>query len=173
MVSRIIDGRMFIAGGNKDQQLSSIVQTHLFDPTTNLWSLGPNMAARRWYPTVTPLSNGGLITSGRVDTPECGRWPAACVRSTPRRLACRCTRGWTSPRTAGPSTRVDQTLRARPDRHRDMAALGQRDTINRDYGGHALFDVGKVLVAGGGPSTKDARVVDFNGATPRSRRRRR
>src|SRR6476661_7845398 len=44
--------------------------------------------------------------------------------------------------------------------------LGQRDTINRDYGGHALCDVGKMLVAGGGPSTKDARVVDFSGATP-------
>jgi hypothetical protein len=45
-------------------------------------------------------------------------------------------------------------------------ALGQRDTINRDYGGHALFDVGKMIVAGGGPSTKDALVVDLNGATP-------
>jgi len=33
-------------------------------------------------------------------------------------------------------------------------------------GGHALFDVGKMLIAGGGPSTKDARVVDLTGATP-------
>ena len=40
------DGRMFIAGGNKDQQLNGIVQTHLFDPATNTWSLGPNMAGR-------------------------------------------------------------------------------------------------------------------------------
>ena len=69
------------AGGNKDQQLNGIVQTHLFDPVTNLWSLGPNMLGGRWYPTVTPLSNGEmLITSGRVDTPGCGRRPAACVR---------------------------------------------------------------------------------------------
>src|SRR6185295_4457668 len=35
-----------------------------------------------------------------------------------------------------------------------------------DYGSHALYDVGKMLVAGGGPSTKDARVVDITGATP-------
>ena len=27
--------------------------------------------------------------------------------------------------------------------------FGQRDTINRDYGSHALYDVGKILVAGG------------------------
>src|SRR5262245_25134508 len=70
-LSHLLDGRMFFAGGNRDQQLNGIVQTHLFDHATNLWSLGPNMAAGRWYPTVTPLSNGEmLITSGRVDTPE-------------------------------------------------------------------------------------------------------
>ena len=46
-------------------------------------------------------------------------------------------------------------------------ALGPRDTINRDYGGRTLFDVGKLLVAGGGPSTSDARVVDLNGPTPK------
>jgi hypothetical protein len=32
--------------------------------------------------------------------------------------------------------------------------LGTRDSINRDYSGHATFDVGKMLIAGGGPSTK-------------------
>src|SRR5205085_11187076 len=63
-LAHLIDGRIFIAGGHKDQALNGIVQTRLFDPTTNLWSLGPNMAAGRWYPTVTPLNNGEmLITS--------------------------------------------------------------------------------------------------------------
>jgi hypothetical protein len=61
----------------------------------------------------------------------------------------------------------DQTLRALNTAGTGAwQTLGQRDTINRDYGGHALFDIGKVLVAGGGSSTKDARVVDLNGATP-------
>src|SRR3954468_12060623 len=70
-LAHLLDGRIFVAGGNKDQQLNGIVQTHLFDPSTDLWSLGPNMASGRWYPTVTPLNNGEmLITSGRVDTPE-------------------------------------------------------------------------------------------------------
>jgi hypothetical protein len=70
-LAHLPDGRLFTAGGNKDQQLSGIVQTHLFDPASNTWSLGPDMAAGRWYPTVTPLSNGEmLITSGRVDVPE-------------------------------------------------------------------------------------------------------
>src|ERR671938_541286 len=70
-LAHLVDGRLFIAGGNKDQQLNGIVQTHIFDPATNTWSLGPDMLAGRWYPTVTPLRNREmLITSGRVDTPE-------------------------------------------------------------------------------------------------------
>ena len=35
-LAHLVDGRMFIAGGNKDQQLNGIVQTHLFDPCRNL-----------------------------------------------------------------------------------------------------------------------------------------
>src|SRR3954468_17775767 len=70
-LAHLADGRLFVAGGNKDQQLNGIVQTHLFDPASNLWSLGPNMAAGRWYPTVTPLSNGEmLIPSGGPAMPE-------------------------------------------------------------------------------------------------------
>src|SRR4051794_36910475 len=70
-LAHLFDGRMFMAGGNKDQQLNGIVQTHLFDPATNAWSRGPDMMGGRWYPTVTPLRNKEmLITSGRVNTPE-------------------------------------------------------------------------------------------------------
>ena len=58
----------------------------------------------------------------------------------------------------------DQTLRAlNPSGTGTWQTFGQRDSINRDYGGHAIFDIGKILVAGGGPSTNDARVVDING----------
>ena len=42
----------------------------------------------------------------------------------------------------------------------------QRDSIDRSYGAHAMYDIGKILVAGGGNSTKDARVIDLNGADP-------
>ena len=43
---------------------------------------------------------------------------------------------------------------------------GQRDTINRTYGSHALYDVGKILVPAAAASSADARVIDINGATP-------
>ena len=70
-LAHLMDGSIFIAGGNKDQQLHGIPQTHIFDPSTNTWSLGPNMYAGRWYPSVTPLNNGEtLITEGGPDMPE-------------------------------------------------------------------------------------------------------
>src|SRR5215211_7310301 len=72
--AHLFDGSLFLAGGNKDAQLNGIVQTHLFNPANNDWSLGPNMAAGRWYPSVTPLTNGEmLITEGGPDTPEVRR----------------------------------------------------------------------------------------------------
>jgi hypothetical protein len=167
--AHLIDGRIFIAGGNKDQALNGIVQTHLFDPASNSWSLGPNMLGGRWYPTVTPLNNGEmLITSGRVDTPEV-RTLAGNLRALTSAVLSLPLYPWMD---VAPSGRTfysgpDQTLRTLDTSGTGAwQSVGTRDGINRDYGGHAIFDIGKMLVAGGGPSTTDARVVDFNGATP-------
>src|SRR4051794_6340498 len=168
-LGHLVDGRLFIAGGNQDQALNGIVQTHLFDPATNTWRLGPNMAAGRWYPTVTPLRNGEmLITSGRVDTPEV-RTLAGPLRTLSTASLSLPLYPWidVAPNGRAFYTGPDQTLRQLdPSGTGAWQTYGQRDTINRDYGGHALYDVGKVLVAGGGPSTRDARVIDVNGATP-------
>ena len=168
-LAHLIDGSVFIAGGNADQQLNGIVQTHLFDPTTNTWTLGANMLGARWYPTVTPLRNGEmLITSGRVNTPE-----VRALNGTLRPLT---TASLSLPLypwlDVSPDGRAfysgpDPTLRALDTTGTGTwQTVGQRDSITRDYGGHALFDVGKMLVAGGGASTKDARVIDVNGASP-------
>ena len=165
----LMDGSLFVAGGTKDPQLDGIVQTHFFDPSTNTWSLGPNMAAGRWYPSVTPLSNGEtLITSGGPAMPE--------VLKTDRGLRALNTASLSLPlypwMDVAPNGRAfdsgpDPTMRSL-----DTAGggswqdLGQRDTLYRDYGSHALYDVGKILVAGGGSSSNDARVIDVNGGTP-------
>jgi hypothetical protein len=46
-------------------------------------------------------------------------------------------------------------------------SLGARDGIDRNYGSRAFYDIGKILVTGGGhPPTPDARVVDINAPTP-------
>ena len=168
-LAHLIDGRLFIAGGNKDQQLNGIVQTHLFDPAADSWSLGPNMTAGRWYPTVTPLTNGEmLITSGRVNVPEV-RTLAGNLRSLSNASLSLPLYPWMDVAPNGLTfySGPNQTLRAlNPAGSGAWQTFGQRDTINRGYGGHAIFDIGKMLVAGGGASTKDARVIDFGGAAP-------
>jgi hypothetical protein len=168
-LAHLVDGSLFLAGGNKDQQLNGIVQTHVFNYLTNTWSLGPNMAAGRWYPTVTPLRNGEmLITEGGPDVPE--------VRTTGGTLRSLSTASLNLPLypwiDVAPDGRAfysgpDQTMRALDTSGTGAwQAFGQRDSINRSYGSHALYDVGRMLVAGGGASVKDARVIDINGATP-------
>src|SRR5215203_752714 len=167
--AHLVDGSLFIAGGNKNAQLQGIVQTHLFNPTTNSWSLGPNMAAGRWYPSVTPLTNGEmLITEGGPDVPE--------VRRTDGTLRALSTASLNLPLypwlDVAPDGRVfysgpDQTMRKLdPAGGGSWQSFGQRDSINRSYGSHAVYDVGKTLVAGGGSSTSSAVVIDTNGATP-------
>ena len=168
-LAHLVDGRLFVAGGNKDQALNGIVQTHLFDPATNSWTLGPNMAAGRWYPSVTPLNNGEmLITSGRVDTPEV-RTLAGNLRSLSTASLSLPLYPWmdVAPNGLAFYSGPDPVFKAlNPSGTGSWQTFGQRDSMNRDYGGHAIYDIGKMLVAGGGSSTRDSRVVDFSGPTP-------
>jgi hypothetical protein len=167
--AHLTDGSLFIAGGNKNAQLQGIVQTHLFNPTTSDWTLGPTMAAGRWYPSVTPLTNGEmLITEGGPDTPE--------VRRTDGTLRTLSTATLNLPLypwlDVAPDGRVfysgpDQTMRKlNPAGGGSWQTFGQRDSINRSYGSHAVYDIGKTLVAGGGGSSRSAVVIDTNGASP-------
>ena len=168
-LAHLVDGTVFVAGGNLDQQDDGIVQTHLFDPATNTWSLGPNMAAGRWYPTVTPMPDGEmLITSGGPPIPE--------VRTTDGSLRSLSSASLNLPLypwmdvapngqafVSGPAATM-RDLNTAGEGH--WTSLGNRDGIDRSYGSHAMYDVGKILVAGGGPSTRSARVIDVNGPSP-------
>ena len=59
-LAHLMDGSLFIAGGNKDAQLNGIVQTHLFNPTTNTGA-----SARTWRP------GAGTRASRRCGTGRC------------------------------------------------------------------------------------------------------
>jgi hypothetical protein len=168
-LAHLMSGSLFIAGGNLNANFDGLVQTHVFNSNNNSWTLGPNMEDGRWYPTVTPLRNGEeLITSGHPTIPE--------VRTTGGGLRALNNASLNLPLypwiDVAPDGRAfysgpDETLRSlNTSGGGSWQSYGQRDAINRDYGGHVLYDIGKILVAGGGPSTADARVIDINGATP-------
>ena len=59
-LAHLTDGRLFLAGGNLDSALNGIRQTHVFDPSTNTWSLGPT-----WPP------GAGTRPSRRCATGRC------------------------------------------------------------------------------------------------------
>jgi hypothetical protein len=172
-LAHLMNGSLFLAGGNKDVSSNGLVQTNIFDPATNTWSLGSNMAAGRWYPSITPLSNGEmLITEGGPDTPE--------VRQTDGSLRSLSSATLNLDR----DERLYPWMDVAPDGRAFVSGpnttmwkldtsgtgawtnLGERDGIYRDYGSHALYDIGKILVSGGGGSETDSRVIDINGATP-------
>jgi hypothetical protein len=168
-LAHLLDGSVFVAGGNRDQQLNGIRETHVFNPQTNTWTRGSAMTFDRWYPSVTGLPNGEmLITEGGPDTPE--------VRGTDGRLRQLTSAVLNLPLypwlDVAPDGRAfysgpDQTMRKiNPSGTGAWQSYAQRDAINRTYGGHAMYDIGRILVAGGGNSTKDARTIDINGATP-------
>ncbi len=168
-LAHLPDGSLFLAGGNSTPENDGLKQTHIFNPSTNSWSLlDETMAEERWYPSVTPLSNGEmLITEGGPPTPE--------VRSTAgalRKLE-GASRGdlalypWLD---VGPNGRAFYSgpnrtmLSLDPKGEGDWEEFGPRDNIDRDYGSHAVYNVGKTLVTGGGrPATDTARVIDFTG----------
>jgi hypothetical protein len=167
-LAHLPNGEVFLAGGNKDANLNGIRQTHLFDPTSSTWSLGSPMAYERWYPTVTPLANGEtLITGGRPSIPEV-RSTAGALRTLPGASLNLPLYPWLD---VAPNGRVfysgpdNRMLSLDPAGTGAWQSLGAGDG-DREYGSHAVYDIGKILVAGGGPSRRDASVIDLNGATP-------
>lgn len=172
-LAHLTDGRVFLAGGNKDTALHGIRQTHVFDGATNSWSRNGDMASERWYPTVTAQPNGEmLISSGQyqnaTDTPEVRKLDGT-IRSLSTARDQMALYPWMdvapdgSTFNSGPETSLHTLSTSGTGSY---SYVRERDSIYRDYGSHALYDKGKILVAGGGPSTRDSRVIDLNGASP-------
>ena len=145
-LAHLLDGSLFLAGGNKNDQLEGIAQTHVFDSDTNTWSRGADMAEDRWYPTVTPLHNGELlITAGGPEVPE--------VRQTDGALRALDTASLSLPLypwiDVAPDGRAfysgpEPTLRSLdPAGGGSWQTFGRRDSLWRGYGSHVMYDRGQ------------------------------
>ena len=69
------NGQVFVAGGHQYNSVNSTshedglgtTDTDFFDPTTQTWTPGPQLAQARWYPTNLELGNGKvLVVSGQT-----------------------------------------------------------------------------------------------------------
>ncbi len=189
-VAMLPDGRVVVNGGRNTTVLSSI-----FDYRTNQWSAIQNMNDPRWYNTSVALSDGTVFTvsgSGGSNTAE--RWDPT---SGWRRLT---GIGWGAVTSQpgyiniwhpflavapngnlfhfGPTDIMDWV---NPDGAGSLTPSGQ-NVPGSHYpkeGGWAMYEEGKIVVAGGGAdttpnpndsttgtSTNIAYTVDLNGPTP-------
>jgi hypothetical protein len=189
------DGRLLISGGHK-QDAKGIDVTNIFDPTSETFVPGlPKMAFGRWYPTVTELTDGRMLTmAGRdsagkvVTTPEIwenNQWvklPGAGTLEIPYYP-----RNFIDPKNslvfmAGErimSRWFDPDGSAAGGRGRWINGPSHIWQFNRDYGTAAMYEPGKILIAGGGGNsgwgtpdaksatpTATAEKIDLNAGTP-------
>jgi galactose oxidase-like protein len=191
----LADGRLMISGGHKADGEGLDITT-IFDPAgeTFIQSL-PKMAFGRWYPTVTELTDGRMLTMAGQDsagsvvtTPEIwegGQWvklPGAGALQIPYYP-----RNFIDPKT-GLVFMAAERIRSRwfdPDgsaaggRGRWISGPSHIWPFNREYGSAVMYEPGKILVVGGGgdtgwgtPDAKSsvptatAEKIDLNAGTP-------
>jgi galactose oxidase-like protein len=176
------DGRLMISGGHKADGKGLDITT-IFDPVgeTFIQNL-PKMAFGRWYPTVTELTDGRMLTmagqdsaGGVVKTPEIwegDQWvelPGAGALQIPYYP-----RNFIDPKN-GLVFMAGERIMSRwfdPDgagagggRGRWINGPSHLWPFNRDYGSAVMYEPGKILFAGGGGDT-DWRTPDAKSATP-------
>lgn len=168
--SSLPDGQQFIVGGNMNSNLDGLNVIHTFDPANSTWTYRGTMTqGERWYPSVTELANGEmLITGGGPTTPEIFNAQTGIRPLTTASMEL----SYYPWLLAAPNGR---TLYFGPYNvlsYLDTSGTGAweasiaRDGIERDYGSYASYDVGKILVAGGGESLQSTVVVNMNGTSP-------
>jgi len=189
------DGRLLVSGGHlKDDR--GIPTTRFFTQDGAVTD-GPDMAHGRWYPTVTELPDGQrfVTMAGRdqsnivVTTPEIwegGHWvelPGAGNLEIPYYP-----RNFIDPKN-GLIFYASERIQSRWFNVDGTGAGGGRGSwtpgpshifgFNRDYGSAVMYEVGKILVVGGGGNTSwptpdpktnqptaTAEIIDLNAATP-------
>ena len=187
------DGRLLVSGGHL-QDDAGIATTYIFDQNGNP-TRAPDMAHGRWYPTVTTLPDGRMLTmAGRneagsvVRTPEIwenNQWvelPGAGNLEIPYYP-----RNFVAPN--GRIFYAGERVRSRWFEVDASGVNGQRGKWtdgpshvwpnNRDYGTAVMYEPGKVLYAGGGghtgwptpdprsnQPTATAEIIDLNQASP-------
>jgi hypothetical protein len=170
------DGQLLVTGGHVSDGVG-VANASTYNPTTNVWTALPKMNAGRWYPTNTTLPNGDvLVVSGNIDR-SVGVNPLPQVFQVKNRTWRNLTNAQLSLAlypymhlaangkvfNSGPSTTT---------RYLDTSGTGSwtfvaTRSVSRSAGSSVMYDIGKVLVMGGGnPPTKTAQVINLNVASP-------
>jgi galactose oxidase len=182
------DGRLMVSGGHKKDDRGLDV-TNIFDPVTESWVAGlPKMAKGRWYPTVTTLADGRMITIAGRDTSksvvllpeiwENNQWVqlTGASRSFPYYprdfVAPNGKLFYAGEQVQGRWLDVDIVTTSGRGKWTSNAGLKHLWASPRSYGSAVMYETGKVLYVGGGGGssgstpTATAETIDLNLAAP-------
>jgi chitodextrinase len=172
------DGRLLIAGGHAGSDGDGITDAFIFNSSNNTWTqTNLPMSAGRWYPSAVTVGNGeiavlsGADPGGGTNTPEVWQTNSGG--------------GWRLLTNATLSLPLYPMMHLAPNgkvfvsgpdsttRYLDTSGTGAWTTVatrvgaNREYGSSVMYDVGKVLIMGGGdPVVSTAEVIDLNAGSP-------
>lgn len=175
------DGKLLVAGGHI-ADLVGLASASTYDPFTNTWTQHPDMNAGRWYPTNTTLANGDVLTvSGAINPMTVNDLPQVFQAATrtwrdlsdAERVLPLYPFMYLAPNgkvfTAGPQPMTSYLDTSGTGAWTDVAISAYG---HREYGTSVLYDVGKILIAGGGPpdqvspTTASAETIDLGAASP-------
>ena len=166
-------GMLIVAGGHisDDHGLPDIT---VYNSNLQTWGASTPMRRGRWYPTNTSLAVGDiLILGGRdeagLDVAEPEVWSNGSLRvlSTASLILPY------YPRTfLAPNGQVFYAGELQTTRYLNTSGTGSWTTVGnrlygtRDYGSAVMYDLGKILYAGGGHTTNTAEIINLNSAAP-------
>ncbi|MDX2045896.1 MAG: AbfB domain-containing protein [Chitinophagaceae bacterium] len=159
--------------------------TQIYDWETDMWVRTKDLIRGRYYPSVTSLSDGSILViggflggqanNGNMEIYKGGKWTELTTTnmnfgSFPQEFIDNTTYfPWTQVAPngtvfyAGPESLLRTITTSGTG---SVTSHGQRDNQFRDYGCYAMYDVGKILVAGGGNSLAATYKIDINGGAP-------
>ena len=179
------DGRAFINGGTINYSpFEGALTSAIFDPSTNLFTNTTNMAHGRWYPTVTVLPSGQVMTFSGFDENGEITNTAVEIYTVNSGWSPQYTANWTPPLYPRmhvlPSGNVfysGETSTTRLFNPSNQTWTTVADTyygIDREYGSSVLlpltpannYDPKVMILGGGNPGTATTELIDLGAATP-------
>jgi galactose oxidase len=168
------DGRLFVAGGHISDSHGS-PHAAIYDPVANAWTRIDDTLRGRWYPTVTPLPDGGVLVSFGSDQNGDLNDTQQVWKDNQWRTIVNFDGPPLYPRMhALGNARVFMSGPLPTTQFLDTSGAGSWTPLNdrpsetlQDYAPSVMYDDGKILYLGGGiPPLNNADIVDLNAPTP-------
>ena len=181
-VAMLPDGSPFAAGGG-----ATVKTTTVFNRASNTWSRTDDMQTERWYATSTTLPSGQVHTAlGTMDHPFTEIWTENDGWNLQNNISLQSIlddtsipranqRDWYPALNVAPDGSLfhpgpmPEVFSLNLSEINAFESHGQRENGNphRLYNTTVMYDVGKMLLAGGGqPALSSAMTIDLNGSSP-------